>query len=116
MKTNNKYIILGEDNLNSLGIVRSLGEVGIRPIIILFKEGHIKLVSHSKYAKKVFWVNSIEEGVAMMYNYTSENCRPFVYTTDDNTESYLDLHYDAIQQERSISLLLIYFEIAHVIS
>lgn len=93
-----EYIILGGDNINTLGIVRSLGEVGIRPIILLYKEGNIKLVPYSKYAKKVFWVNSIEEGVALMYNYTSEDCRPFVYTTDDNTESYLDLHYDELIQ------------------
>lgn len=90
------HIILGGDNLNTLGIVRSLGEKGISPIIILYVEGHIKLVPHSKYAKQLFWVNSIEEGVALMYKYTSEDCRPFVYTTDDNTESYLDLHYDEL--------------------
>lgn len=94
----NKYIILGGDNLNTLGIVRSLGEEGIHPIIILFREGHIKLVPHSRYAKQVFWVDSIEECVALMYKYTSEDCRPFVYTTDDNTESYLDLHYDELIQ------------------
>lgn len=92
------HIILGGDNLNSLGIIRSLGEVGIRPIIILYKEGHIKLVPHSRYAKQVFWVDSIEEGVALMYKYASKDCRPFVYTTDDNTESYLDLHYDELIQ------------------
>lgn len=92
----NKHIILGGDNLNSLGVVRSLGEMGIHPIVILYIEGHIKLVPYSKYAKHVFWVNSIEEGVTLMYNYTSENCRPFVYTTDDNTESYLDSHYDEL--------------------
>ena len=93
-----EYIILGGDNLNTLGIVKSLGEEGIHPIIILFREGHIKLVPHSRYAKQVFWVDSIEEGVALMYKYTSEDCRPFVYTTDDNTESYLDLHYDELIQ------------------
>lgn len=91
-----EYIIIGGDNLNTLGIVRSLGEVRINPIIVLFREGHIKLVPHSKYARRIFWVNSIEEGVTLMYNYTSEGCRPFVYTTDDNTESYFDLHYDEL--------------------
>lgn len=91
-----EYIIIGGDNLNTLGIVRSLGEVRINPIIVLFREGHIKLVTHSKYARRIFWVNSIEEGVTLMYNYTSEGCRPFVYTTDDNTESYFDLHYDEL--------------------
>lgn len=91
-----EYIIIGGDNLNTLGVVRSLGEVSIRPIIVLYKEGHIKLVPHSRYAKRIFWVNSIEEGIALMYNYTSDGCRPFVYTTDDNTESYFDLHYDEL--------------------
>lgn len=92
----NRYIVIGGDNLNTLGIVRSLGEEGIYPIIILFNEGHIKLVPHSKYAKHISWVNSIEEGIAQMKNYASNDCRPFVFSTDDNTESYLDSHYDEL--------------------
>lgn len=95
---NYKYIIIGGDNINTLGIVRSLGEAGISPIIILYKEGHIKLVPYSKYAKHVTWVESTEEGLTLMLKNVSENCRPFVYTTDDNTESYFDLHYDELIQ------------------
>lgn len=90
----NKYIVLGGDNLNTLGIIRSLGEVDISPIVILYSEGHIKLVPHSKYVKHLFWVNSIEEGLSLMYNYTSEAQRAVVFITDDNTENYFDLHFD----------------------
>ena len=43
-----KHICLVEDHYNPLGIVRSLGEEGIKPIVLLCAK-HPYLVNHSKY-------------------------------------------------------------------
>lgn len=39
-----KHIIIGGDNLNSLSIIRSLGEKGIFPIAIIVQENHLPQV------------------------------------------------------------------------
>lgn len=36
-----KHIVLCGDNLNAISILRNLGEIGIKPIVILIQEGNI---------------------------------------------------------------------------
>ena len=43
-----KFIVFAIDHFNSLGIIRSLGEKGINPIVVLYGEKS-KLVQKSKY-------------------------------------------------------------------
>lgn len=61
-----KHICFGIDNYVTLGVVRSLGEAGIKPIIILHKQNPIHLVIHSKYAKDLTIVDSLEEGLEII--------------------------------------------------
>lgn len=53
-----KYIIFGFEHYNPLGIVRSLGENGIKPYGIIIRNSR-KITSKSKFFKRVFFVNSI---------------------------------------------------------
>ena len=55
------YIIFGFEHYNPLGIARSLGESGIKPIGIIIKNNR-KITSKSKYFNKIYFVNNIEEG------------------------------------------------------
>ena len=41
-----KHICFGIDNYVTLGVVRSLGEAGIMPVVILHKHNPIHLVIH----------------------------------------------------------------------
>lgn len=51
----NNVIIVGPDHYNTLGIVRSLGEKGIQPIVIIFTNGaKSSFVIKSKYVKAGF--------------------------------------------------------------
>ena len=92
-----KFVLLCGDSLNSLGVLRSLGEDGIEPYIILLQEGHISLLSKSKYPKKIIFSSSYEESIQILLSqFSDETYKPFVLTTDDNHEQILDEHYDEL--------------------
>lgn len=90
---NHKFIVFGGDHYNPLGVVRSLGEEGIRPIVILVS-AHPTMINHSRYVGELHHVQSQEEGYKVLISqYGNEPLKPFVYTSDDGVTSYLDLHY-----------------------
>lgn len=93
------YIEFGEEHYNPLGLIRSLGEGGIRPIAII-KKGQSRLASKSKYISKLHLVDSIEEGYNILLNeYGNEKNKPVVFTTDDTITSYLDNKYDVLKDK-----------------
>ena len=94
---NHLHILFGQDHYNPLGVVRSLGEDGISPVVILISESKPHLVNKSRYIGKLHWVKSIEEGYeVLLSNYGNEPLKPFIYTCSDDTESFLDLHYNEL--------------------
>ncbi len=56
-----KHIVFGFEHYNPLGIVRSLGEAGIRPIGIIV-DGLRPITSKGKYLLEVHMVDCIEDG------------------------------------------------------
>lgn len=85
-----EFIVLCGEHYNPLGIIRSLGEAGIKPIAIV-KKNEFQLTSKSKYIKKLHFVNSIEEGFNLLLEtYANEKCPPYVYTADDKTMTHID--------------------------
>lgn len=91
------HIVICGDNVNSLGVVRSLGEKGVKPIVILVQESHIPVVEHSKYVQQVIKTSSMEESVTVLKTFANKTYKPFVYTTDDNHQSLLDEHYESLK-------------------
>lgn len=91
-----KFILLCGDNMNSLGVLRSLGEDGIAPYVILQKN-RTSLLSKSKYPKTIIPSSSFEESLHILLSqFSNETYKPFILTTDDNHEQLLDEHYDEI--------------------
>lgn len=94
-----KFICLVEDHYNPLGIIRSLGEKNIHPIVLLCNpKPH--LVNKSKYIGELHIFTNIEEG----YNYLVENysCleyKPFVYSGSDNVTLLLDKNYSFLKDK-----------------
>ena len=88
--------MLSGDHYNPLGVVRSLGEKGIRPIVILnSKRPH--LINVSKYPQKIHLVNSAEEGVILLLKlYSNEQYKPFVYSCSDDVCCLLDSYYNEL--------------------
>lgn len=92
-----KHILLCGDNINSLSVARSLGQEGIKTIAIVLDYSKFSLLKASKFIDKIHLVYSEEESLDVLMQYADLNCKPFVYTTDDNHERLLDLHYDELK-------------------
>ena len=93
-----EYIVfVSKEHYNPLGIVRTLGEAGIRPIVVIV-EGELKFVGQSKYVKECYYVQSPEEGIALIKEkFAHPGEKSFILTGDDVTVSTLDCHYDDLK-------------------
>lgn len=91
-----KHIVFCEDHYNPLNIIRSLGEKGIRSIVILKSDSPV-LINHCRYPQKIHYVKTYDEGYKiLLYEYGCEENKPFVYCSDDLTMCYLDSHYNEL--------------------
>ena len=52
-----KFIVMGYEHYNPLGVIRSLGENGIRPIVMMLKSD-VKLAAKSRYISKLYYVDN----------------------------------------------------------
>lgn len=92
------FIVFGVDHYNPLGVIRTLGENGIKPIYIVLKSRN-KMAVKSKYISKLIVVENIEEGYEyLLKNYGNEKKenRPFLITCDDKVMEFIDMHYDML--------------------
>lgn len=91
-----KHIIITGDQVNALGVLRSLAEGNVSPILIYAVESRFrKIVISSKYAKKCHKVSSYEEAIKLLIDvYGLEENKPFVYTCDDTIAYLMDSHYN----------------------
>lgn len=93
-----KFIVFGEEHYNPLGVIRSLGEQGIKPIGIFIKN-KIQFASKSKYLRKVHYVENREQGFdVLMKIYSNCKKKPFIYVCDDTTVQLLDNNYDKLKE------------------
>ena len=101
MYRNHLIIVFAIDHYNPLGVIRSLGENGIRPIYIAIRH-RVELGVKSKYVSKVHQVDSVEEGYqVLLRNYgevyqTGE--KPIILFSDDKTVGYFDLRYEEVKK------------------
>lgn len=100
MEINNECNIFCEEHYNPLGVIRSLGEKGIRPVVIIQRKSGIPYASKSKYIKKLYKVNTIEEGFKLLVEkYGNLEEKPFVFTCDDKRTALLDENYDLLKDK-----------------
>lgn len=94
-----KYIVLGGEHYNPLGLVRSLGVAKIKPIAII-KRADFGITSKSKYISKLHLVDSNKEGLDLLIKeYGNEKEKPFVLTSDDQMTSLLDKNYNSLKDK-----------------
>lgn len=101
MKKNYNFdvLVVGASHINALGVIRSLGERGINPYLLLVgnKHGYIK---KSKYLKKVYHVNNNEDIVNMMLNKISyEKNRCYVIPTGDPVALTIDQNFEKLEKK-----------------
>ncbi len=94
-----KHICLVGDHYNPLAIIRSLGEEGIKPIVLLCSPNP-QLVLHSKYIGELHVFDTNEEGIEFLIkNYSNEPLKPFIYNGSDDTGLIIDKHYEILKDK-----------------
>lgn len=92
-----KFILLGNEHYNPLGLIRTLGEQGI-PVIAIIIRGMYPYASKSKYISTLHIVENLNEGLnVIITNYGSEEKKPFIFTCDDTATDFLNLKYDLLK-------------------
>ena len=92
-----KFIILGSDHSNTLGQIRCLGEMGIRPIVII-TEKRPYIINKSKYIGEYHIVDTIYDGPKyVLEHYSNEEYPPFIYTDRDDIMCAIDDYYDELK-------------------
>ena len=77
---NETFVIFGTEHGNPLGLARSLGENGIRPIGIILRAEN-RIASMSRYWKKCYLVDSVEEGFSLLLqNDTQGDKKAFLFS------------------------------------
>ena len=94
-----KHILICGDNRNSLCIIRSLGEKGINPLIILQHSGNNGLLASSRYCRNIIYASDHDDAMQKLIVYADEMNPPFVYLTDDNHLQLLDEQYEQIKNK-----------------
>ena len=96
---NHKHILFAVDHYNPLNVLRNLSEAGIIPIVILYGKNR-SLIKHSRYLKECYAVSTLEEGLSILINrYGCEKNKPFVYSSSDGVQSFLDDHFDDLKDK-----------------
>lgn len=94
---NHLHIVSCGDTGNALGVVRSLGEIGIKPIVLCVRENHLPCLIKSKYIGRLIWVEGNQNPVDILLQYFgNEPIKPFVYTCDDYQGSIYDNRYEEL--------------------
>lgn len=95
---NRKFIVIGMEHYNPLGVIRSLGQCGIAPTYIAIKH-RCPLASLSKYCSEVRYANNLDEGYRILTEeYGNPDDKPFVITTDDDIQSLIDLNWSVLKE------------------
>ena len=96
----NKVIIIGDDHTNTLGVIRTFGENGIKPYVIIISKTKRVAVVKSKYVEK-YWICT-DENIAlltMMSIFSDEEKKPVVIPTSDLITLKIDESYNQLSKK-----------------
>lgn len=96
-----KFVIFGGDGINALGVVRSLGEMGINSYVIrLHPSEHTPPVETSKYVLRTWLAKTPEEVLSILLeNFSNEKEKPVLFFTDELHTEVFDRHYDELKDK-----------------
>lgn len=94
---NNKVLIIGADHHNTLGLVESLGQKGIKSYVLIVAEVEKSFVLKSKYVKNG-WICSKPEDIVdeMLKHFSDTQNKTIVYSSYDDVSSVLDASSDRL--------------------
>ena len=95
----NEVIVFGANHHNTLGVIRGLGERGLKPIVIMCTPVAKSYVLKSKYIGESIRVDSYADGIEWMKKQQWGEQKPVVICCADIVESEIDLQYDALKEK-----------------
>lgn len=96
----NAVIIIGGDHHNTLGVIRSLGEVGISPYVIVINPQNASFVLKSTYIKKGWLIKSPKTLTCFLKStFRNETEKPVVIACSDEVASELDMNRDSLLEK-----------------
>lgn len=101
MKINNKVIVIGSNHVNTLGVIRSLGEEGIFPFVILHESSRYCYVKKSRYIKE-FWITDDESEIINILNELSirySDTKNIIIPTSDLALKIIDENFNVLSQK-----------------
>lgn len=94
----NKVIVIGGDHHNTLGVIRSLGERGLRSNLILVTPFKLTYVNYSKYINRNWKINRDDKIVDLLLNeYMAEQEKPVVICCSDSSSGVIDDNRDKLE-------------------
>lgn len=93
----NKVIVIGGDHHNTLGVIRSLGEKGLRPDALIVSRDGRSFVEKSKYINHTYIIREnsmITPFLIEHYNQSEE--KPVIICCHDASSSEVDIHAEEL--------------------
>lgn len=92
-----QVIIVGCDHTNTLGLIRSFGEAGIKPNLVIEADPKNNMCSHSKYADRIIYVKNLENVDGVLLKEFPEG--GVIVTMSDIAAEHVDRKYDILKEK-----------------
>lgn len=94
----NKVVVIGGDHHNTLGVVRGLGERGVKSDLIYVTASKFSFVNYSKYVQNSTKVIDDSEIVGVLLSqYKAETEKPVVICCTDRSAGIIDEYYEKLK-------------------
>ena len=94
----NKVVVIGGDHHNTLGVLRGLGERGVKPDLLLVTPSKMTFVNASKYIARYRKIDSDDQIVeTLLANYTGEKEKPVIICCSDSSSGIIDENADKLR-------------------
>ena len=87
---NKDIIVIGGNHHNTLAILRSLGEKGVKSLLIVVSKDPKPYIGYSKYIQEMRVVKTVDEIASAMYSLHRSSEKAVVIACADSISSYLD--------------------------
>lgn len=96
---NREIIVIGGNHHNTLAILRSLGEKGVKSLLIVVSEDSKPYIGYSKYVQEMRVVKLVDEISSAMYLLHKSSDKAVVIACADPISSYLDSHRNNLTED-----------------
>ena len=101
----NKVIVIGDNHVNTLGLLRSLGKCGYHPILVeITNKNNFNLLAHCRYVSQQHIVETPEEGIDFILSkFGDETIKPVIIPMSDRIAKTIDNRYSLLSDRFIVS-------------